>query len=137
MSDAPFHPLQSGLESSSERGPAAELELLNDVVLTLRKRDRVIEAKRTERRRPDQTDTDRGADEIGIVEHHSAVAANTIDEAVDFTCGGPLGRPLIVPKRSGIGINRALETNFLGQEPERHLQFGRRTPILGAAERIA
>src|ERR1700689_3618867 len=47
-----------------EAGAAAKLELLYDVVLTLGDRDRVVEAERTERRLPDQADTDRGANDV-------------------------------------------------------------------------
>jgi hypothetical protein len=47
---------------TSERSSAAEFELLHDVVLTLGDRDRIIEAQRSERRRPNQADADRRAD---------------------------------------------------------------------------
>ena len=96
------------LRHSTRRGPAAieqiiserlssdrsnlervrrQLELLHDVILALRDRDRVIEAQRTERRRPDQADADRSADHVGLVCKTSAASARF----------WPLTRPLISP----------------------------------------
>src|SRR4029077_8594586 len=49
--------------SKSERCSAAKLELLYDVVRTLGKRNRIIEAQRTKRRRPDHADTNGGAND--------------------------------------------------------------------------
>ena len=51
----------------SERCSAAKLELLHAVELPFGDRDRIVEAQRTERRSPDQADTDRGADHIAVV----------------------------------------------------------------------
>ena len=62
-------PVSTSLENASERCPAAKLELLHAVVRTLGERHRVVEAQRTERRRPDQADTHRRADQIAVVEH--------------------------------------------------------------------
>src|SRR3954452_17930999 len=132
---APFHPPRSG--HRSERCTAAEFELLYDVVLTLGDRDRVIETQRPERRRPDQAYADRGPDNVGVIENHAASARVAVDEAIDFTRGCPRRRALVVPQRTGVGINRALQPDFLWQEPERHLQFGGSAPILGAADRVA
>src|ERR1700687_5114736 len=53
--------------SNSERCPAAKLELLHPVKRTLGKRDRIVEAQRTERRRPDQADTHGRADDVAAV----------------------------------------------------------------------
>src|ERR1700676_4366535 len=89
MSPAPFHPSRSGLRSDSELSPAAEHELLHDVILALRDRDRVVEAQRSHRRGPDQAATGRGADDIGIVEDHSAITEMSVDHSVDFAGGGP------------------------------------------------
>ncbi len=50
-----------------ERCSAAKPELLHAVELTLGDRNRIVEAQRTERRGPDQADTDRGADHIAVV----------------------------------------------------------------------
>src|ERR1700743_1310047 len=102
----------------SKRSPAAKHELLHDVVLALRDRDCVIEAQRSERRLPDQADTDGGADHIGIIVYHSARTRNAVDQTVDFTRGRPRGRPLIVPKSSRIRIDSAFKSDFLRQEPE-------------------
>src|ERR1700722_4183797 len=55
MSSAPIYPSQSGRRSNSELSPAAEHELLHDVILALRDRDRVIEAQGSKRGRPDNT----------------------------------------------------------------------------------
>ena len=41
---------------------AAEAELLDPIVALFHKRERIVEAQRTERRIPDQADADRGAD---------------------------------------------------------------------------
>src|SRR5258706_1997028 len=60
-------PVAVRLVTSSERCPAAKLELLNPVKLTFGKRDRIVKAQGTERRRPDQTDTHRRAHEVAAV----------------------------------------------------------------------
>src|ERR1700723_4289505 len=98
MSPAPFHPSRSGLQSISKLSPAAEHELLRDVKLARRDRDRVIEAQRSERRGPDQTDADRGADDILIVEDHSAGTELAVDDSVDFAGSRKLRRSLVVPQ---------------------------------------
>src|SRR5580692_3828908 len=118
MSPAPFHPSRSGLQSNSELSPAAEHELLRDVKLALRDRDRVIEAQRSERRGPDQTHADRRPDDVGIVVDHSAITELSVDQPIDVPGGGPLRRPLVVPQSSGVGVNSTLKTDILRQEPE-------------------
>src|SRR5262249_44451264 len=45
-------------------------------------------------------------------------------------------RSLIVKQTACVGVDRALQTNFLGQEPERHLQLERGAPIFGTAKRV-
>src|ERR1700727_2260250 len=121
MSPAPFHPSRSGPRSDSELSPAAEHELLHDVILALRDRDRVIEAQRSERRGPDQADTGRGADDIGIVKDHSAITEMSVDHSVDFAGSGPLRRSLIIPQCPGVRVDTPLQTDVLWQEPERPL----------------
>ena len=54
-------------EDALKRRAAAKLELLDAVELALGERNRVVEAQRTERRGPDQADTDRGTDDIAVV----------------------------------------------------------------------
>src|SRR6266853_813134 len=125
-------PASASLENALERCPAAKLELLHPVKLTLGKRDGIIEAERTERRRPDQADTHGRADDIAIVKDQSRTGArrrwrcrrpNTIGIGWrgEFAGGGPSGRPLVVIKPAGVGIDSALQADFLRQEPERHL----------------
>src|SRR5262249_45704880 len=58
-----------------ERGAAAEPELLRAVKLALGEGHRVVEAQRSERRGPDQANTDRRADGIAVVVHQSGTGA--------------------------------------------------------------
>ena len=58
--------LTSVRQATLERCAAAKLELLHAVKLTLRKRNRIVEAQRT-RRSPDDADTDRGAYHVAVV----------------------------------------------------------------------
>src|ERR1700722_13841404 len=124
MSPASIYPSQYGPRSNSELSPAAEHELLHDVIFALRDRDRVVEAQRSKRGRPDYTYAGRGADDIGIIVDHSAVTEVSVDHTVDFAGGGPLRWSLIVPQRTSIGVNSPLQTDLLREEPERNLQFG-------------
>src|SRR5579863_2226886 len=131
-----------------EAGAAAKLELLYDVVLTLGDRDRVVEAERPEWRLPDQADTDRGTHNVAriILQAQTGAGRGRVSRTVvgwrntagqiDFTRGGPIGRPLVVAQPAGIRIHGPLQTNFLRQEPERHLEFQRSAPILRTAERV-
>ena len=128
--------LTSGsLQAALERCAAAKLELLHAVKLALRKRNRIVEAQRTERRSPDDADTHRGADHVAVC--HTAIP-NSFREwpqslrrlrrrdatgHVDLARLRPRRRALVVEESAGVGIDRALEPDFLRQEPERHLQF--------------
>src|SRR6266478_2136205 len=128
----------------SERCPAAKLELLHPVELTLGKRHCIVKAQWTERRRPDQADTHRRADDIAAVVLQSQARTRRYGISrwrstagrVDLAGGDPGSRPLVIVQCTRIGINGALQPNFLRQEPERHLQLRRGTPILGAAKRV-
>src|SRR3977135_4348883 len=62
----------------SKRGPAAKFELLHHVVRTLGDRHRIVEAQRTEGRLPDQTDTNRTANHIAVVERQSRTSSNRL-----------------------------------------------------------
>src|SRR5215212_7134397 len=135
------------LQAALERCAAAKLELLHAVKLTLRKRNRIVEAQRTERRSPDDADTHRGADHVAVVIHQSSTGSGRIGisrrpDTVRVGRGGefarlrPRCRPLIVKESAGVGIDRTLEPDFLRQEPERHLQFERSAPVFGAAKRV-
>src|SRR5712672_3149914 len=62
-------PVAVRLVTNSERCPAAKFELLNAVKLTFGKRDRIVETQWSERRCPDQTDTDGCTDDIAAVVH--------------------------------------------------------------------
>src|ERR1700740_2675366 len=64
--------------SGSEAGAAAELELLHAVELTLGERHGVVEAQRTEGRCPDQTDTDRGPDDLAVVIDQARTGAGAV-----------------------------------------------------------
>src|SRR5207244_5878257 len=55
------------LQVTLERCATAKLELLHAVKLTLRKRHRIVEAQRTERRSPDDADTHRGANHVAVI----------------------------------------------------------------------
>src|SRR5258708_2320364 len=138
-------PVAVRLVTSSERCPAAKLELLNPVELTLGKRHRIVKAKRAERRRPDQTDTHGTAHGITAVEHQARTGPRCrrtdrrpdtirIGRRGEFARGGPGSRSLIIKQPARVGINGALQSNFLRQEPERQLQLRRQAPILGASE---
>src|SRR5260370_7231465 len=101
-------PVSASLENALERCPAAKLELLHPVKRTLGKRDGIIEAQRTERRRPDQADTHGSADDIAAVEHQSRTVTgrkrsccrrpNTIVIPCprNFPCTLPHARPLVI-----------------------------------------
>jgi hypothetical protein len=56
----------------SKRSPAAELELLHNIVLSFAQRDRVVEAKGPKGRLPNQAHTYRGPDDIAVVILHAA-----------------------------------------------------------------
>src|SRR5712671_5356265 len=130
--------------TNSERCPAAKLELLHPVERTLGKRYRIVEAQRTERRRPDQADTDRGAHDVAAVVLQSKAGSRrkriyrwtSAARDVDLAGGDPGSRSLIIVQSARIGINGALQSYFLRQEPEWHLQLRRGTPILGAPKRV-
>src|SRR6185295_1856649 len=141
-------PYVRSLQAALERCAAAKLELLHAVKLTLRKRNRIVEAQRTEWRSPDDTDTHRGAYHVAVVILQSQTGARSgrrrcrelgrLDATghVDLTRLRPRCRALVVEQSTGIGIDRTLEPDFLRQEPERHLQFERSAPVFGAAKRV-
>src|SRR6185369_17841423 len=84
-------------EDALERRTAAKLELLHAVKLTLGDRNRIVKAQRTERRSPDQADTDRGTNDIAIVIHQARTGSsrgrsNRRGGAVRVGRGGELGR---------------------------------------------
>src|SRR5262249_34073597 len=121
-----------------ERSAAAEFELLHAVKLTLGEGHRIVEAQRTERRGPDETDTDRTANAVLFPKRQAQAGSrvgrsdrprratwrsDSVVEAVDFVRQGPTSRSLVIPQVAGVSIDRALQADFLGQEPERHLQF--------------
>src|SRR5262249_19593403 len=135
-----------------ERSAAAKLELLHAVKLTLGEGHRIVEAQRTERRRPDETDTDRAANDVLLTILQSQAGpwvgrsecprrptwrGDPVIEAIDFVRQSPTRRSLVVPQVASVRIDRALQAHFLGQEPERHLQFDRCTPVLRTAKRVA
>src|SRR5215212_3652344 len=134
------------LQVALERCATAELELLHAVKLTLRNRNRIVEAQRAERRSPDEADTHRASDHVAVVKLQSCAGAGTgwsrvrrlgrpdATGHVDLARLRPRRRPLVVEQSAGVGIDRTLEPDFLRQEPERHLQFERSAPVLGAAE---
>src|ERR1700687_1459691 len=68
-------PVSTSLENALERCPAAKLELLHTIIRALGQRDRIVEAQGTERRRPDQTDTEGRADTLAVVKHQSRTGA--------------------------------------------------------------
>src|SRR5216684_401923 len=97
-------PVAVRLVTNSERCPAAKLELLHPVEWTLGKRNCIVEAQRTERRRPDQADTDRRANDIAAVVLQSQAGSgryrtsrrrNTAGR-VDLAGGDPGSRSLII-----------------------------------------
>src|SRR3954462_4330320 len=90
-----FHFFPDHAPSASERGSAAESELLHHVVLTLGDRHRIVEPQRSERRRPDQTDTYRRADRVRIVVLQGAVGTL---RGVDFAGRRPRRRSFIIPQ---------------------------------------
>src|SRR4029077_13328308 len=117
-----------------ESRTAAELELLDPVELPLGEGNGIVEAQRTEWRGPDQTDTDRGADDIAAIIDQTSTGAGIgrndarqgrlyavrVGGRRDFAGVGPRRRSLVVPEITSVGIDRALKTHFPGQEPERH-----------------
>src|SRR5206468_5700019 len=135
-------------QDALERCATAKLELLHAVKLTLRKRDCIVEAQRTERRSPDDADAHRGAYHVAVVKLQSRTGSGSgrsrrrhlgrLDATghVDLTRLRPRRRTLVVEQSACVGIDRALEPDFLRQEPERHLQLERSAPVLGAAERV-
>src|SRR6516162_3525844 len=136
-------------ETPLERCTAAKLELLHAVIRTLGERNRIVEAQRTKRRGPDQTDTHRRANDIAGGKHQTGAGSGKgridlrirrnairIGRRGEFGRRSPCRRSLVVPQVAGVGIDGTLQTHFLRQEPERHLQFERRTPVLGAAQRV-
>src|SRR5258708_27314636 len=143
-------PAPTSRENALERCPAAKFELLHPVELTLGKRHRIVEAQRTERRGPDQADADRRANDIAAVEHQSRTGSGRrrnaravrrrstigIGRRGDFVGQRPGSRALIIKQTTGLAINRAPQSNFLLQQPHRHLQLIRRAPVLVAAQRI-
>src|SRR5476649_2839994 len=114
-------PVAAFPDHALERCSAAKLEFLNAVILTLGERNRVVEAQRTERRRPDQADTDRGPDDIAVVILQTEAGARIcrsdrrLDTTgqVDLASLRPRGRALIIIETAGVGIDRALEPDFL------------------------
>src|ERR1700744_598741 len=74
----PFVPAAGSGGQALERSSAAELELLHDVILTLGDRDRVVEAQRSERRGPDQADTDRAAYHVLLGELQSKAGTGRV-----------------------------------------------------------
>src|SRR6516165_9081932 len=136
-------------ETPLERCTAAKLELLHAVKRTLGERNCIVEAQRTKRRGPDQTDTHRRPNDIAGVKHQSGAGSGKgrIDLRIrrnairvgrrgEFGRRSPCRRSLVVPQVAGVGIDGPLQTHFLRQEPERHLQLERRTPVLGATQRV-
>src|SRR6185295_959593 len=103
-------------EDALERRAAAKLELLHAVELTLGDRNRIIEAQRTERRGPDQADTDRGTNDIAIVIHQARTGTSRsrsnrrrgavrVGQGSELGRLSPRGRPLIVKESTGVGID--------------------------------
>src|SRR5438105_13699306 len=78
-------PVPTFPDHALERSPAAKLELLHAVKLSLGERHRIIEAQRSERRGPDQADTYRRADDVGVVILQSQTGPRS--------CVGGLRRP--------------------------------------------
>src|SRR5205823_13247317 len=70
-------PAVRSLQATLERCAAAKLELLHAVKLTLRKRNRIVEAQRTERRSPDDADTHRGAYHVAVVKLQSQTVSGS------------------------------------------------------------
>src|SRR5207237_2095593 len=108
--------LVRSLQATLERCAAAKLELLHAVKLTLRKRNRIVETQRTERRSPDDADTHRGAYHVAIVIYQTRTGSsrsriNRRRGAVRVGRGGefgrlsPRGRSLIVKESTGFGID--------------------------------
>src|SRR6202035_5111232 len=106
--------------------------------------DGVVEAQRTERRGPDQTDAHGRTNDIAriVTQSQTGSGRRRIDRRtnaagrVDFAGGRPRGRSLVVVKATRVGVDGALQPDFLRQEPERHLQLIRCAPVFGAAERV-
>src|SRR5207244_11627616 len=122
----------------------ARRELLHPARLAPGKRNGIVKAQRTERRGPDQADTGRRANDIaalvlqsqaGSGRYRTSRWSNTAGR-VDLAGSDPGSRSLINEQCTRVGINGALQSDFLRQEPERHLQLRRGTPILGAPERV-
>src|SRR5260370_2783668 len=111
-------PVSASLENALERCPAAKLELLHPVKLTLGKRDGIIEAERTERRRPDQADTHGSADDIAAVKDQSRTGPGRwscrrldtvgIGRRGEFAGGAPGGRPLLLLNPPALALATAL-----------------------------
>src|SRR6202048_1589407 len=141
----PREPVNTFLENALERCPAAKLELLHPVELTLGQGHRIVEAQRTEWRCPDQADTHGGTNGITLVILQSQTRSGVGGRLwrrrstaghVDFASGGPGSRALVIKQPAGVSINSALQAHFLRQEPDQHLQLVRTAPIFGGAERV-
>src|ERR1043166_2701906 len=96
--------------------PAAEPELLDDVVTLFGKRDRVVEPQRTERRVPDQAGADRGTEvpRAGIGE-----LDRLAEELREHRRAG------VVPHVADVGERGNPQADVLGQVRDRGLQFRR------------
>src|SRR5206468_7058778 len=123
------------------------LELLHAVIRALGQGNGVVKPQRTERRSPDQTDTDRTADDIAVVVHQSRTSARRrggysrldtigVGRSREFAGSCPSRRALVIVQAAGVGINRALQPNLPWQEPERHLQLSRDAPVFRSAESV-
>src|SRR5439155_13499855 len=100
-------------QDALERCATAKLELLHAVKLTLRKRDCIVEAQRTERRSPDDADAHRGAYHVAVVKLQSRTGSGSgrsrrrhlgrLDATghVDLTRLRPRRRTLVVEQSAG------------------------------------
>src|SRR3954464_10018356 len=89
------------LQAPLERCATAKLELLHEVKLTLRKRHRIVEAQRTERRSPDDADTHRGTDHVAVV---------------------------LLQTKAGSGSSAGRRINLGRRDATRHVDFARLRP---------
>src|SRR3569833_120323 len=104
----------------------AGLAALRAVFTVLLQRISEVEAQRSERRIPEQTDTDRGAGLADAVETRRH----------RFTGHVPRRRTLIAPDVTRIGEGRDLDADFLRQEVQRRLEFDAGAPEVRAAKRV-
>src|SRR6266511_3862486 len=121
-----------------ELRPAAEAELLDDVVFFFGQGDGVIEAERSERRVPDQTHADRRARLGGIggartVEGVAAVTAQGIRENRERKGL----RPRVIPDVAGVGEGGELDAEILGDTGNRRLHLEGRAPEHGSPHVVA